>query len=219
MKLSEFFPIWDSLTSEQKNRLESSLQEHRVDAKTVLHSGKEDCAGLILVRTGQLRAFMVSEDGREITLYRLLEGDICLLSASCMLHSIRVEVSLSAERETEYASIPASVYQGLMNESAALANFTNELMGDRFSSVMWLMEQILWKSYDKRLAAFLLEESSLQESDRLRITHEAVGSHTGNPREVVTRMLKYFQEEGMVKLSRGMIELIDKKKIAALAEQ
>ncbi len=211
--------MWDSLTPDQQNTLQNHLQHHKVMGKTVLHRGSEDCTGLILLKEGQLRAYMVSEDGREITLYRLLDGEICLLSASCMLHSIQVDVFLSAEKETEYEIIPASVYQKVMNESAPLANFTNELMADRFSDVMWLMEQILWKSYDRRLAAFLLEEAALQESDRIRITHEAVGNHTGNPREVVTRMLKYFQGEGMVKLSRGSIELTDKKKIADLAGQ
>ena len=98
-----------------------------------------------------------------------------------------------------------------------MANYTNDLMASRFSEVMWLMEQIMWKSFDKRLAAFLLEEAVLEESHQLKMTHETIGNHLGNPREVVTRMLRYFQSEGMVNLSRGTVEITDEKKLRALA--
>ena len=105
-----------------------------------------------------------------------------------------------------------------MDESAPLSNFTNEVMATRFSDVMWLVEQIMWKSFDKRLAAFLLEEASIEGTNELKITHEIIGNHMGNPREVVTRMLRYFQNEGMVKLSRGMIEITDEDALRNLAE-
>jgi len=83
---------------------------------------------------------------------------------------------------------------------------------------MWLMEQIMWKSFDKRLASFLLEESVLENSTSLKITHEKIANHMGTAREVVTRMLRYFQSEGMVKLTRGAVELIDEDKLEKLAE-
>ena len=91
-------------------------------------------------------------------------------------------------------------------------------MASRFSDVMWLVEQIMWKSFDKRLAAFLLEESNIEDSLTLRITHEVIGNHLGNPREVVTRMLKYFADEGLVALSRGTVTLTDPDKLRKLAE-
>ena len=105
-----------------------------------------------------------------------------------------------------------------MDESAPVANYTNEVMAERFSDVMWLIEQILWKSFDKRLAAFLLEESALENSTTLKTTHETIGHHLGSPREVVTRMLRYFQEEGLVRLSRGTVELLDTARLPTLAE-
>ena len=109
------------------------------------------------------------------------------------------------------------MYQKVMEESAALANFTNEVMGTRFSEVMWLMEQILWKSFDKRLAGFLLEEMAIEGTKELKITHEAIGNHLGNPREVVTRMLRYFQNEGLVLLSRGTVEILEEKQLRRIA--
>ncbi len=106
-----------------------------------------------------------------------------------------------------------------MNTSAPLANYTNEVMASRFSDVMWLIDQIMWKSFDKRLAEFLLNEVSIEGTNILKLTHEEIGNHMGNPREVVTRMLKYFQTEGMVKLSRGTVEILDENKLAALSDK
>ena len=83
---------------------------------------------------------------------------------------------------------------------------------------MWLIEQVMWKSFDKRLAQFLIEESALEESKVLRITHEKIAAHMGSAREVVTRMLKYFQTEGLVKLSRGTIEIIDYDELGHMQE-
>src|SRR5699024_10053988 len=104
-----------------------------------------DCLGLLLIQSGQLRAFILSDEGREITIYRLLDMDICLFSASCMMHSIQFEITIEAEKDTDFWIIPADVYKEIMEQSAPLANYTNEIMAARFSEVMWLIEQILWK--------------------------------------------------------------------------
>ena len=216
MELSDFFPIWNQLTPAHRAMLTDGVFRRAVPKGTVLHNGSMDCTGLLLVQHGQLRAYILSEEGREITLYRLLEGDICLFSASCMMRSIQFEVMIAAERDTELLLIPADIYKSVMEQSAPLANFTNEVMAARFSEVMWLLEQILWRRFDQRLAVFLLEESALEGTDLLKITHEAIGSHLGNPREVVTRMLRYFQNEGLVKLARGTVEITNR---AAMQKQ
>lgn len=210
MKVSDFFPFWNTLTKEQQRLLEDSAQLRQARKGTVLHQGGMDCTGLLLVSSGLLRAYILSPEGREITIYRLLEGDICLLSASCMMRSIQFEITIEAQQDSQLWLIPAEVYQSLMAVSAPVANYTNEVMASRFSEVMWLMEQVLWKSFDRRLAAFLLEEADLEGSDILKITHETIGNHLGSAREVVTRMLRFFQSEGAVKLSRGTIALTDR---------
>lgn len=215
MELRDFFPIWNQLTAGQQEILTKNAIRRTVPKGTPLHTGM-DCTGLLLVQRGQLRTYILSEEGREITLYRLLDGDICLFSASCMLKSIQFEMMIVAEKDTELLLIPADIYKSVMEQSAPLANFTNEVMAARFSEVMWLLEQILWKRFDQRLAGFLLEESALEGTDVLKITHEAIGSHLGNPREVVTRMLRYFQNEGLVKLARGTVEITNR---AAMQKQ
>ena len=207
MEFESCFPVWNQLNEAQKRRILDGLMTRKVEKGTIIHNGSLDCTGLLLVERGQLRAYILSDEGREITLYRLLDRDICLFSASCMLRSIQFEVTIQAQRETTLWVLPPEPYQSVMEHSAPLANFTNEVMAGRFSDVMWLLEQILWKRFDQRLAAFLLEESALEDTSVLKITHEAIGSHMGNPREVVTRMLRYFQSEGLVRLSRGTVEI------------
>lgn len=213
MEFQSCFPIWNQLDTEQQARILGSLVSHRVKKGTVIHNGSMDCTGLLLIKSGQLRVYILSDEGREITLYRLFELDMCLFSASCMLRSIQFDVTIAAEKDTEFWVVPTEVYKGILEESAPAANYTNELMASRFSDVMWLMEQIMWKSLDRRLAAFLLEEVSIEGSDRLKITHETIANHLGSHREVITRMLRYFQNEGMVRLSRGVIEITDADKL------
>ena len=217
MDLSNVFPFWEKLTEEQRQRLAAGAVLRTVKAGVLLHQGG-DCMGLLAVHTGQLRAYILSDQGREITLYRLFDRDICLFSASCLLRNIQFDVTISAEKDTQLWVIPADVYQSLMEESAAVANYTNDLMGSRFSEVMWLMEQVMWKSFDARLASFLLEESLLEGTTSLRLTHERIANHLGTAREVVTRMLRYFQSEGMVRLTRGTVALTDPERLRRLSE-
>ena len=216
MELQALFPVWDKLSDTQQNRILGSLTCRDIQKGTVIHNGSMDCTGLLLVKSGQLRAYILSDEGREITLYRLFDRDICLFSASCMLRSVQFDITIEAEKDTSLWIVPPEVYREIMEESAPAANYTNEIMAARFSEVMWRMEQVMWKSMDKRIAAFLLEEAAIEGTARLSLTHETIARHLGTHREVVTRMLRYFQEEGLVKLSRGAVELQDERELERL---
>ena len=216
MGLANYFPIWDKLTAQQQERILAVADFQKVKTGTILHDGGPECLGLLLVRSGQLRAYILSEDGREITTNRFFEYDVSLLSASCVMPDMQFNIMIEAEKDSEFWSIPACLFKNLMDESLPVANFANSLISSNYSELMWLMEQIMWKSFDKRLAAFLMEESQLEDTPVLKITHEKIASHMGTAREVVTRMLRYFQSEGMVKLTRGAIEITDEKKLNAL---
>lgn len=217
MEFEKLFPVWQRLTPAQQQMISSSVISRTLGKGAVLHNGSVDCAGLVLIQSGQLRAYILSEDGREITLYRLLDHDICLFSASCVMRSVQFEIIIAAEKDSEVYIIPPHIFKKLMEESAPVANYTNELMATRFSEVMWLIEQIMWKSVDKRIASFLLEESALENNTCLKLTHEAIANHLGTAREVVTRMLKYFQNESYVKLARGTVELLNSAALEELA--
>ena len=218
MAFSEYLPFWGKLSPEQQERI-TGVVEHRTVAKgTRIHDSSAECLGLVMVKSGQLRAYILSEDGREITIGRLFDFDVSLLSASCVMPDMNFNVMIEAEKDTEIFSIPACLFKNLMEESIAVASFANSLISNNFSELMWLMEQIMWKSFDKRLAEFLLEEARLEESAELKVTHEKIAAHLGTAREVVTRMLRYFQSEGMVRLSRGAITLTDEKKLQNICE-
>lgn len=213
MSIETYFPVYNKLSAEDQQLVSHMCVMRTVKQGSLVHDGSGDCMGLLIVCSGQLRAYITSEEGREITVYRLFDRDICLFSASCMMRNIQFEIMIRAEKQTSFWVIPPKLYQSLMERNAAVANYANEIMASRFTDVMWLLEQVMWKSFDKRLAAFLLEESQIEDTLQLKITHEAIASHLGTAREVVTRMLKYFQTEGSVRLSRGTIEIVDRKKL------
>ena len=216
MGFAEYFPIWDKLTDQQRERIESVTEFQKVKRGTILHDGSPECMGMLLVRSGQIRAYILSAEGREVTICRFFEMDICLFTASCVMPNMQFDVFIEAEKDCELWVIPACLFQNLMDESLPVANYARGLITGHFSDLMWLMEQIMWKSFDKRLAAFLLEEASLEQNPALKITHEKIAAHMGTAREVVTRMLRYFQSEGMVKLTRGTVDIVDRKRLAAL---
>ena len=216
-ELRDFFPVWNKLNKNQQEKLEATAVFKTYHEDEVVHNGTE-CSGFLIVKSGQLRAHISSEEGREITVYRLFERDTCMFSGSCMMSSLQFDITIEAEKKSEIWLIPPKVFRSLMDESTAVANFMNEIMATRLSDIMWLIEQVMWKSFDKRLAAFLVEESSIEEKSQLKITHERIANHLGTAREVVTRMLKYFQNEGMVKLTRGTIEITDLKALEVIGE-
>ena len=216
MEFAEYFPVWDKLDQQQRERIANVIEFRTVKKGVHIHDSSADCLGLVMVKTGQLRAYILSEDGREITISRLFPFDASLLSASCVMPDMQFNVMIEAEKDTQFWSIPACLFKNLVDESLAVSKYAQSLLSGHFSELMWLMEQIMWRSFDKRLAAFLLEESQLEDSDVLQITHEKIANHMGTAREVVTRMLRYFQTEEMVKLTRGAIELTDKKRLEAL---
>ena len=219
MSFANYFPLWNKLTTNQQELIMSVSDYQNVKSGTVLHDGSPDCLGMLLVRSGQLRAYILSEEGREVTISRFFEMDICLFSASCVMPNMQFDVFIEAEKDSELWVIPACLFQNLMDESLAVSNYSRDLITSHLSDVMWLMEQIMWRSFDKRLAAFLLEESALENTLSLKITHEKIANHMGTAREVVTRMLRYFQSEGMVKLTRGSVDITDVTKLEQLNDK
>ena len=217
MEFADFFPVFRKLTPDQQERILSVTVRQRVASGTVLHDGSPECMGLLLVRSGQLRAYILSDEGREITICRFFERDICLFSASCVMPNMQFDVLISAEKDCDLWIIPACLYKDLIGESLAVSNYACNLISGHLSELIWLMEQVMWKKFDERLARFLLDESRVEESRTLVITHDRIANHMGTAREVVTRMLRYFQSEGMVRLTRGSVEITDEKALIALA--
>ena len=217
MNRFENFPFYGELTEKEKTAYAGAVRKRTFLRGETVHRG--DCAGLIFVLGGRLRVYTVSEEGREITLYRLTEGDTCLLSASCMLENISFDVFVTAETDCELLLMPAAAFKELSDTSLPAAKFANALMAERFSGAMWVLDEVLNKKFDARLAALLLRERELCGSDELKITHEQLAAHLGSVREAVSRMLKYFEEDGLVRLSRGGLRICNAPALRALAQK
>jgi CRP/FNR family transcriptional regulator len=202
--------FWDKLSSREMELFKNNIQKVKYSKGENLHSTDNECLGLLMVLSGELRVYILSEDGREVTLYRLSEGDACVLSASCILHNITFDVFIDAECDTEVLLLNISAFSQLTQGNVYVENFALRNTVDRFSDVMWAIEQILFTSFDKRLATFLLDESSKNKSSDIKLTHDQIAKYMGSAREVVSRMLKNFESLGIVKLSRGLIHIVDK---------
>lgn len=218
--LSRVLPFWKTLTEGERQLVQQNMVLERFDKGGAVHSGGLDCRGMIVVKSGRLRAYIVSETGREATLYRPVPGEACVLSASCILNNIDFDVFIDAEVKSEVYVLPVQYLKELCKTNREVEGFTNQVLAARFTDVMWVMEAILFSSMDKRLALFLLEQAGMEKKESLAITHEAIAGHLGSAREVVSRMLKYFEREGLVAVSRGGIRITDPaglKKLAGLS--
>ena len=211
----EIFPFWDVCSEKDKDDICQNSRALSYPRGTQIHNG-EDCSGVILVRTGCLRVYMMSEQGKDITLYRLYPGDLCMLSASCVLQAITFDVFVDAEEDSECYVISGSAFSMVSERNEQIKIFSLQTALSRFSDVMWVMQQILFMSMDKRLAIFLLDETARTGGDTVFLTHEQIAKYMGSAREVVSRMLKYFSGEGIVSLSRKGVKIIDKQRLRAL---
>ncbi|MFR4351059.1 MAG: Crp/Fnr family transcriptional regulator [Roseburia sp.] len=209
--LRENLAFWEQLSPAQRELLTASTKRAHFSKGQALHCGENDCIGVLLVKSGSIRAYITSDEGREVTLYRLESGDICILSASCVMQSIDFDVSVDAETDCEVLQISSMGFSRLASENIYVELFSYKMTAERFSDVMWAMQQLLFTSFDKRLASFLLDECAKSGGDTLHITHEQIARYLGSAREVVSRMLNYFSKEGYVSLSRGTITLLDRK--------
>ena len=211
----EIFPFWKELSQADRDHICRNSHKVVYAAGRNVHDGGE-CSGVVLVRSGSLRLFIMSEEGKEITLYRLHGGDMCMLSASCVLDAVTFDVFLDAEEESECCVIAGPVFAAVSERNPGMKIFALETAVSRFSDVMWVMQQILFLSIDKRLAIFLSDESARTGSDTIALTHGQIARYMGSAREVVSRMLKYFAGEGLVEVSRKGVKILDKKRLRKL---
>ncbi len=213
---NEIFPFWNGIPDTDKEYICQNSYAVTYPKGKHIHDGSE-CSGVIFVCSGSLRLYMMSEEGKDITLYRLHRGDMCMLSASCVINAITFDVFIDAEEDSECYVISGTAFAAVSERNPDMKIFALETAVSRFSDVMWVMQQILFMSVDKRLAIFLSDEASRTGSDMITLTHGQIACDIGSAREVVSRMLKYFSNEGIVEVSRKGIKIVDKKRLRGLA--
>ncbi|MBP3661135.1 MAG: Crp/Fnr family transcriptional regulator [Oscillospiraceae bacterium] len=212
----EAFPFWPALSQEDRDYLCRFSTAVTFLKGATIHDASV-CTGVILIKTGCLRVYMLSEEGKELTLYRLFPGEMCMLSASCVTDSITFDVFVDAEENSECYILGGMAFAQVAKRNKDMKIFALEATVSRFSDVMWVMQQVLFMSLDKRLAIFLLDEVAKNGGDTVKLTHEQIAKYMGSAREVVSRMLKYFSSEGIVQVSRGGIRILDRQRLRALS--
>jgi len=216
--LPGLFPFWKKISPQDQERLIAGTILKKYKRGESVHGGGLHCTGVIGIVTGRLRVYLLSEEGKEVTLFRLLEHDVCVLSASCMIKNIACEVNVDAEGDTTVILLNPSIYEEMGRKNAFVVTYVQEIVSMRFSEAMWVMEQILFMKMDKRLALFLIEQANIEESNEINLTHQDIADHMATAREVISRMLKYFTTEGLVRVSRKGIEILDRQKLQEKAE-
>lgn len=214
--LRNAFPFWESLTEQQKTELCRNTLKSHCEKKTQLHFGGGECAGVQIIGSGRVRVFITSPGGGDITLFRLIGGDVSILSAACMLNGMDIELDMEMETDCTIYTIPKKVYRRLYDESAVVKDYTMEMISEKFSDIMWLLNQFLFSNVASRIAGALLEHRALEGGDELSLTHETVAKDAGTAREVVTRILKQFQSDGLVKLGRGKVIIVDPERLGKI---
>ncbi len=219
-KLEEYFkgklPFWGSMTDWEKERILECSYPAVFEKGAHIHRGDE-CTGVIFVNKGSLRVYIMSDEGKDVTLFRLYSGDVCMLSASCVLQSITFDVFVDADEESNCVIINGRTFADLCERNINAKVYALDSAVERFSDVVWVLQQILFMSMDKRLAIFLSDECARTGSDTINLTHEQIAKHMGSAREVVSRMLKYFAGEGLCEVSRKGIKILDAKRLRRLA--
>ena len=212
-------PFWGALTEQERDIVQKSAFLRHYEKGAQVHSGGQECLGLLLVLSGEIRTYLLSGEGREITLFRLYPGDVCVLSASCVLSQISFDTQLTAQQDTQVLVIPASVVARIKDTNLAARCYLYELATQRFSDVMWAMQQLLFRQLDQRLAAFLLAEYRRTGSPTIAMTHEQLAQQISSAREAVARILKQFAEDGLVELKRGAITILNPAGLESLQQK
>lgn len=211
--LEEVLPFWEDLTKSEQDALALRVTESSYKKGSILHYGGRECAGVQIIKEGQARVYVTSPGGGEITLFRLVDGDVSILSAACMMKGLDIELDMELEEDSVICTIPKGLYKDISEQNAKVKDYTLEMISEKFSDIMWLFNQYVFSNVASRLADAILEHRALAATDTLAITHDVLARDLGTAREVVTRLLKQFQTDGLVKLNRGHIEVLDAAKL------
>ena len=217
-EMEELFPFVKGFEEEEKKCIMENSLLRSFKKGAIVHEGKTDCTGVVGILKGRVKIFMLSPKGKEVTLFRLLPEDTCILSASCMMNNIVFDIHVSAEEDSQLLVVNAEYFEGLAKRNSLAEKFRNDIIAMRFTEVMWLVEQVMFKRMDQRIAGFLLDMMNITGTSEVQLSHQEIADNLGTAREVVSRILKYFEKDGIIKLSRKTIQVIDLDMINEIAQ-
>jgi len=197
------YPILERLSATARERLQHRAQLLKVPAGTTVFDERQACQGFPFVLSGGIRVVKAAPNGRELPLYRVTPGETCIISSACLLGQTPYNARGVTETETTLLVLPITDFQALLGEPA-FRDFVFQLFSERIADLMQLIEEVAFRKLDQRLAALLLGKGQ-----RLHTTHQQLADELGSVREIVSRLLKGFAEQGLVALSREQVEILD----------
>lgn len=214
--LKENLPFFKNLSDDEVIKLNnrSSIIKYKKDE--IVHTNNASCAGVLITISGQFRTYISAPSGREITLFNLLERDMCILSASCVFKNMTYDINLEASEDSTAILIDSSFFKELSTTNTYVSNFLVNLTQDKLSQALSIIEKTLFYSLEDKIADYLIEASNLSNSTIIYTTHENIANSIGSAREAVTRILKKFEKENLIQLSRGKINILDISKLTNL---
>jgi CRP/FNR family transcriptional regulator len=200
----ERYPMLRDLSAEQLDELLSGAAFMRVPAGTVMFDEDQPCKGFPLLLSGSVRIVKAAASGRELHLYQVLPGDSCILTSSCLLGHANYRARGIVEEDIEIVVLPRGAFQSLMTRLESFREHVFSTFSERLTDLMQLVSAVAFQKLDQRLAALLLSRPS-----PMRITHQALADELGSVREMISRLLKNFADQGWLKLGREQIEVVD----------
>lgn len=216
LQIETAFPFVKKFSAGEKETFLRNIQIRDFSKGDYVHSGDGKCTGVIAVNHGRLRTYILSPEGKEVTLFRLLSSDVCILSASCMMKNIAFDVNVQAEENSNLMVLNPDYFEELAMSKPEVEKFKNDIIAMRFSEVMWLIEQIMFMKMDRRIANFLVEMVNITGKKEIDMSHQEIADNLGTAREVVSRILKYFENEGLISISRKEIKILDFKNLMGI---
>lgn len=214
----EMLPFFSHLTEEEKDYLRKNMRTLEFQVGDLIYTPARGSLGMVLVLQGGVRAYLTSEEGKKATIFRLREGEFCMLTMSCAISQITFDVEVEASEDGSLLLLPTDVFAKLEQENIYVKNFSLELMMERMSSLVEGVQQMMFMNLEQRLASYLLDESSQRKSDTLRLTQEEIAENIGSAREAVSRTLKRMKEKELISVGRGSIQILDKKELYGLIQ-
>lgn len=200
-------PFWDHLSEQERTFSQCGTTHHHYKKGEDIFDYSDSCMGMVYIQMGSIRIYITSKDGREVTLFHLSAGDCCVFSSACVIGGITLDVQMVAESEVALLAIHAGTVSQLMVSNIYFKCFAYELSVNRYSTVVWVMQQILFSHFDERMARFLISVYEKTGDKTIRMTQEAMAQEVNSAREVVARMLRQFESDGLIELNRGMVVL------------
>ncbi len=211
-RISQALPVLRDATSQLVREFQQVAFLAKIPAGHDVFLEGDSVDAIALLISGVVRVYKIGETGREITLYRFGHGESCILTANAILSQKSFPAIATVEKDAEAVMIPADKFRDWVKRYDAWREFVFELLSDRLSTVMAVVEEVVFQRMDRRVAALLLNRSKV--TNPIRITHQEIAAELGSSREVISRILEDFSQKGVIEVTRGTVEILDLEAVA-----